>query len=80
MQIVAAQTNDPNSLLAHYRTLIRLHNEHAALRVGDYHEVTANNKAVFASLTSNAAGGFDAYLLPELPANGSLMLQLQRRP
>ncbi len=28
----------------------------------------------FASLTSNAAGGFDAYTLPELPANGSLSL------
>jgi glycosidase len=126
---VAAQSNDASSLLAHYRTLIRLRNEHAALRLGDYHEVKANNKAVFASLraakgevvlvvanlskdaarnvqlsldagplsgqyavvpilgsgtlaglTSNAAGGFDAYTLPELPANGSLILQLQRRP
>lgn len=129
MQIVAAQTHDPNSLLAHYRTLIHLRNEHVALRVGDYHEVEANNKAIFASLrvakgevvlvvvnlgrdplrdgqlsldsgplsgqyavvpvlgsgtfaslTSNAAGGFDAYPLPELPTNGSLILQLQRRP
>ena len=126
---VAAQTNDASSLLAHYRTLIRLRNEHAALRVGDYHEVAANNKAVFASLraaksevvlvvanlskdaarnvqlaldagplsgqyavlpilgsgtfaslTSNTAGGFDAYTLPELPANGSLILQLQQGP
>ena len=127
---VAAQTNEANSLLAHYRTLIRLRNEHVALRVGDYYAVDANNKAVlaslraakgevvlvvvnldrdplrdvqlslgsgplsgqyavlpvlgsgtFASLTSNAAGGFDAYqLLPELPANGSLILQLQRKP
>lgn len=126
---VAAQTNDPNSLLSHYRTLIHLRNEHAALRVGDYQEVDANNQTIFASLrvakgevvlvvvnlgqdavrdvqlaldsgplsgqytvvpilgsgtfaglTSNASGGFDAYPLPELPANGSLILQLQTKP
>ena len=33
---VAAQTDDPASLLSYYRTLIHLRNNHAALRVGEY--------------------------------------------
>jgi alpha-amylase len=33
---VAAQGDDPDSLLNHYRTLIRLRNDHEALRTGDW--------------------------------------------
>ena len=47
---VAAQTDDSASLLWHYRALIALRNQHAALRVGDFHLVSADNPAIFASL------------------------------
>lgn len=47
---VAGETNEPESLLTHYRALIALRNAHAALRVGDLNLVSADNPAVFASL------------------------------
>ena len=47
---VAAQSADPNSLLSFYRELIRIRNNHAALRVGDLELVDAGNRSVFASL------------------------------
>lgn len=50
---VAAQSNDPDSLLVHYRTLIRLRNQHAALRVGDLAIVQSDQPSVFASLRSS---------------------------
>jgi len=131
---VAAQQADPGSLWSHYRTLIQLRNEHAALRVGTYTKVNVEGEklelfsflrqssqetvlvvinlsknpakdytlvlkrgplsgayealplfGVSASyalpeLTANAAGGFDAYAtLPEIPANGALILQLAKK-
>ena len=47
---VAAQTDDPDSLLSFYRQLIRIRNEHAALRVGDFYLVDTGSNTVFASL------------------------------
>ena len=47
---VETQSEDPNSLLSLYRRLIHLRNEHAALRVGEYHFVEASHPAVYASL------------------------------
>jgi glycosidase len=47
---VSAQTNEPNSLLTHYRTLIGLRNAHSALRTGTYYEVQSTNPGVYAAL------------------------------
>lgn len=47
---VAAQTNDPTSLLAHYRALIQLRNAHPALRVGNYLTMQTDADRLFASL------------------------------
>lgn len=47
---VAAQTDHPDSLLSHYRALIALRNNHAALRVGDFYLVTTNTPGLFASV------------------------------
>jgi glycosidase len=47
---VAAQTNDSTSLLSAYRELISLRNQHAALRVGDFYPLEAQDPAIFASL------------------------------
>jgi alpha-amylase len=47
---VADQTADPNSLLSLYRTLIQLRNQHAALRVGTYMQVSSNSSKVLAFL------------------------------
>ena len=49
---VAGQDVDPNSLLNHYRDLIRLRNEHEALRVGDWQPVASEDDGVYASLRS----------------------------
>ena len=124
---VAGQTSDPASLLSHYRNLIQLRNQHAALRIGNYIPVEADNRFLLSflrvsqgetilviinlgkdpatgyqlSLTKgplsgkyrvaslldegkfilpqiNAQGGFDTYQpIPEIPANGCIILQLQ---
>ena len=54
---IAAQTEDPASLLSHYRDLIHLRNEHEALRRGNWTEVEPNNKKIYAFLrhTNNQA-------------------------
>ena len=52
---VATESADPNSILALYRQLIALRNQHAALRVGEYVEVQTNDSAVFASLRVSKA-------------------------
>ena len=51
---VAAQTDDPTSLLSHYRDLIRLRNAHSALRNGDWVNLRASNRDVYAFLRRNA--------------------------
>jgi len=45
---VADQTDDPSSLLSHYRTLIQLRNQHAALRVGSFTVVNSASLKVLA--------------------------------
>ena len=47
---IAAQSEDPGSLLSLYRRLIHLRNEHAALRVGDHYFVETDHPAVYAGL------------------------------
>ena len=47
---VAAETTDPNSILSHYRALIQIRNEHAALRVGDLIEVHSDQSALYTIL------------------------------
>ncbi len=47
---VASQTADPSSLLSHYRGLVRLRNEHAALRVGEFVPVKTGSNALLAFL------------------------------
>jgi alpha-amylase len=50
---VAAQLDDPASLLSHYRSLIQLRNAHRALQTGDFQIVKSKNTHVFASLRSS---------------------------
>lgn len=45
---VAAQTDDPDSLLSHYRRLIHLRNNHVALRYGDMLLVESSKRPVYA--------------------------------
>ncbi|NOZ26748.1 MAG: alpha-amylase [Chloroflexi bacterium] len=52
---VAAQTGDPNSLLSHYRRLVRARNAHEALRVGDWREVTVEDRRIYAFLRHSDA-------------------------
>ena len=126
---VAAQTDDPDSLLSYYRTLIHLRNNHAALRVGEFTLLNTTHDSVLAflrhsreetllvminlgeeaaaqvSLSVNRSplagsyrgmtllgegeiadlavadtGGFTEYIpLYEIPANGTLVIQLQSK-
>lgn len=50
---VALETDDPNSLLSHYRTLIHIRNQHAALRVGQTWALRADNPAIYAILRAS---------------------------
>jgi alpha-amylase len=47
---VASQTDDPGSLLSHYRRLVHLRDEHPALRTGSIQLVDAGNPAVYSFL------------------------------
>ena len=47
---IVAQTDDPGSLLSHYRDLIRLRNEHPALRTGEWTQVDTNQFRTYAFL------------------------------
>ncbi len=47
---VAFQEQTADSLLSFYRRLIRIRQDHVALRVGDFYLVETGNKTVFASL------------------------------
>ena len=51
---VAAQTQDPQSLLSHYRELIRLRNSHEALRIGQPWLIESDHPAIYAALRSSA--------------------------
>jgi glycosidase len=47
---VAAEAQDPNSLLSHYRSLISLRNSHPALRTGKLFLPSTSNEGLFACL------------------------------
>jgi alpha-amylase len=47
---VAIQTDDPASLLTHYRTLIQLRNQYAALRTGEWTLVDSESSQIYAYL------------------------------
>ena len=51
---VAAQTQDPKSLLSHYRELIRLRNSHEALRIGQPWLIESDHPAIYAALRASA--------------------------
>ena len=51
---VAAQTNDAESLLSHYRALIHLRNANPALRLGDLVPVDSSTRQVYAFLRHHA--------------------------
>jgi glycosidase len=44
---VAEQTDDPNSLLSHYRNLIHLRNEHPVLRTGQWQLVESDSNKLY---------------------------------
>ncbi|MCC6617099.1 MAG: DUF3459 domain-containing protein [Anaerolineae bacterium] len=50
---VAAETDDPDSLLSHYRALIHLRNAHPALRTGFYRPLDSEGHHVYAFLRSD---------------------------
>jgi glycosidase len=47
---VAAETTDPSSILTHYRTLIQLRSQHAALRIGDVNFIQSDDPRLYAIL------------------------------
>jgi alpha-amylase len=51
---VAAQTQDPQSLLSHYRELIRLRNSNEALRIGQPWLIESDHPAIYAALRASA--------------------------
>ncbi len=51
---VQTESADPTSLLAYYRALIHLRNDHEALRVGDYTKLDAGDNKLYAFLRRSA--------------------------
>jgi len=47
---VALETQKPDSILSHYRNLIKIRNQHAALRVGDMHVLKTTDSAIYSFL------------------------------
>ncbi|MBW6466402.1 MAG: DUF3459 domain-containing protein [Brevefilum sp.] len=68
---VARQTEDPHSILYHYRDLIRIRSEHAALRVGDLTVVKVTETALYSILrVSNAEAVLILINLSDEPLSG----------
>lgn len=55
---VALQTDDPESLLSHYRNLVQLRNQHEALRTGDTLLINAGSQRLYAMLRYNDEEAF----------------------
>jgi len=53
---VAGQTDDPDSLLSHYRRLIHLRNAHSALRRGELTAVDSSQRGIYAFLRHDDEG------------------------
>jgi glycosidase len=47
---VALEAQDPNAILSYYQALIRIRNQHAALRIGELDVLTTTNEAVYSFL------------------------------
>jgi len=72
---VADETNDPDSLLSHYRELIALREAHAALRTGDLFLPATNNPRVFACLRTTTEESLLVLVnLTGTPIRGASML------
>lgn len=54
---VASESNDPTSILAYYRELILIRNQHAALRVGSMDIVTSSNPGLYSILRVSQGSG-----------------------
>jgi glycosidase len=52
---VALEAQDPNAILSYYQALIRIRNQHAALRVGALDVLTTTDEAVFSFLRVSEA-------------------------
>lgn len=77
---VALQIDDPSSLLAHYRTLIYLRNHHAALRVGEFVQVRADENQLLAFLRISQEETVLVLINLGNKALGEYNLSLQRSP
>lgn len=55
---VDTQTDDPTSLLEHYRTLIRLRKEFSTLQTADIRLLDAGNSGIFVNLRADASGTY----------------------
>ena len=68
---VAGQTDDPDSLLSHYRRLIHLRNANSALRRGDLTAVDSSQRGVYAFLRHDDAQALLVVInLDDEPATG----------
>lgn len=63
---VASESNDPNSILALYQELIRIRNQHAALRVGDLYLVTSSDPGLYSILRISQGRGSAASVNEEV--------------
>jgi alpha-amylase len=77
---VAAQTDEPASLLSYYRTLIHLRNNHAALRVGEYIQVNTGHDSVLAFLRISQEETILVIINLSEEAVGDYSLSLNRGP
>jgi glycosidase len=81
---VRAESEDPGSLLSHYRRLIRLRNENIALRRGGYQSVRLADKNIYAYLRSHerqtllVLHNFSAATVPGLQLPPETKLKLLR--
>lgn len=85
---VAAESNDPASILAHYRELIQLRNQHPALRMGGLDLVESSDPGLYSILRVSQGSGAASSLneavlvlinLTSAPINGSV-LSLAKSP
>lgn len=58
---VQEETNDPNSMLSHYRTMIRLREDHEALVKGKIEAIQANNPNIIAFKRTSAHESLAVY-------------------
>jgi glycosidase len=52
-----SESDDPNSILTHYQDLIRIRNQHVALRVGDFSLITSSASGIYCILRVSQGSG-----------------------